>query len=84
VSFATHSFEEYYQSIRRFWRFGQRREVVSDIVTTEGEKNVLANLRRKSEAADKMFDALVQHMNDALGVRRAVAFTTTEELPGWL
>jgi hypothetical protein len=84
VSFPTHSFEEYYQSIRRFYRFGQTRTVVSDIVTTEGEKSVLANLQRKAEAADKMFADLTAHMNNAIGVDRSVRFTVREELPSWL
>lgn len=84
VSFPTHSFEEYYQTIRRFYRFGQTRPVVSDIVTTEGEKSVLANLQRKAHAADKMFADLVRHMNDAVGVERAAMFNNQEELPSWL
>lgn len=84
VSFPTHSFEEYYQSIRRFWRFGQRSEVVSDIVTTEGEKNVLANLQSKAIAADRMFSELTHHMHDALSIDRAVSFNVSEEVPQWL
>lgn len=84
VSFPTHSFEEYYQQVRRFWRFGQRRSVVSDIVTTEGEKSVLANLQRKSEAADKMFSALIRHMNNALSIDRGQTFGVREEIPLWL
>jgi hypothetical protein len=84
VSFPTHSFESYYQSIRRCWRFGQTQEVVSDIVTTEGEKDILSNLQRKSVAADKMFAGLVAHMNQAVGVSRSVNFTKQEEIPSWL
>lgn len=33
--FPSHSFEQYYQSVRRSWRFGQTRTVQVDIVTTE-------------------------------------------------
>lgn len=84
VSFPTHSFEGYYQSVRRCWRFGQTRQVVSDIVTTEGEKDILANLQRKSAAADKMFTALIGYMNDAIAVDRSTKFTKKEELPAWL
>lgn len=84
VSFPTHSFEEYYQSIRRFWRFGQTQPVVSDIIATEGEKNVLTNLQRKAEAADKMFADLTEHMTDALKINRSIDFTVAEELPSWL
>ena len=58
--------------------------MVSDIVTTEGEKSILANLQRKAVAADKMFNDLVTYMNDAIGIDRSVAFTKNEELPQWL
>lgn len=83
VSFPTHSFEAYYQSIRRCWRFGQTRPVVSDIVTTEGEKDVLTNLQRKSAAADAMFGELVQHMNDAIGIERGQNFLEKVGVPEW-
>ena len=78
------AFEQYYQSIRRCWRFGQTRAVVSDIVTTEGEKSVLANLQRKAQAADKMFADLVAHMNQAAGIDRSVNLTKRQEFPEWL
>jgi hypothetical protein len=84
VHFPTHSFEGYYQSIRRCWRFGQTQAVQVDIVTTEGEKGVLANLQRKSVAADKMFSGLVRHMSDAIGIERSVKFTKQEDVPAWL
>ena len=84
VSFPTHSFEEYYQSIRRFYRFGQTQEVISDIVTTEGEKGILANLQRKAKAADKMFSDLSKYMNDATDIERTTTFTQKMEAPAWL
>ena len=82
--FPSHSFEQYYQGVRRCWRFGQRREVRVDIVTTEGEQQVMENLQRKSQAADKMFSSLVQQMQDALHIERAITFTQKEQLPTWL
>jgi hypothetical protein len=84
VHFPTHSFEGYYQSIRRCWRFGQTRPVVVDIVTTEGEKDVLRNLQRKSAAADRMFLGLVRHMREVLHIDRANNFTQEAEIPSWL
>ena len=84
VSFPTHSYEGYYQSIRRCWRFGQKRQVISDIVTTEGEKDVLANLQRKGVAADKMFSDLIRHMNGGVNVDRTMKFTNQEGIPSWL
>jgi hypothetical protein len=84
VSFPSHSYEQYYQQTRRFWRFGQKFPVVSDIITTEGEKSVLQNLQRKSKAADAMFVAMIENMNEAAGISRAVQFTQKEGIPSWL
>lgn len=84
TSFPSHSFEQYYQGIRRCWRFGQKRPVKVDIVTTEGERGVLKNLQRKAQAADRMFSALVEHMNQSIKVNRGVRFTKSEEIPAWL
>lgn len=82
--FPTHSFEAYYQGVRRCWRFGQKRPVTVDIVTTEGDADVLKNLNRKAENADRMFAHLVREMNNALAIDRQRAFTNEEEIPSWL
>jgi len=82
--FPSHSYEQYYQGVRRCWRFGQSRQVQVDVVTTEGERGVMANLRRKAEQADKMFSSLVAHMNEAISVRRSETYTDTTEVPAWL
>lgn len=84
VTFASHSFEQTYQSIRRCHRYGQTRPVVVDTVMTEGEEGVRANLARKAEQADRMFASLVEHMNEAMGIRRLASFDTTMEVPSWL
>ena len=82
--FPSHSYEQYYQAIRRCWRFGQKSPVTVDIVTTPGGANALANLQRKAAQADKMFDQLVAHMNDALQIDRAREFEKKVETPVWL
>ena len=84
ITFASHSFEQYYQSIRRCWRFGQTKPVNVHIVTTEGEVEVMANLKRKAESADRMFAALVEHMNDAISIEREADFAEQERIPTWL
>jgi hypothetical protein len=83
VTFASHSFEQQYQSIRRCWRFGQSRAVVVDLVLSEGEQRVLANLRRKAAAADAMFTRLVAHMREAVALEEN-SDTTPVEVPAWL
>jgi hypothetical protein len=82
--FPSHSFEQWYQAIRRFWRFGQKRQVTVDVVTSEGERGVLANLQRKADAAEKMFAQLVSLMNNELSVNHNQKPTTKEIKPSWL
>lgn len=84
VTFASHSYEQYYQAVRRCWRFGQPNEVVVDLIVTEGERGIKENLKRKSEQADKMFTELVAHMNDALRIDRAHKYEKAMEAPVWL
>lgn len=81
--FPSHSFEEYYQSIRRFFRFGQARDVTVDIVVTEGQRGVMANLQRKARQADEMFSRLIVQMNNALAIDRATA-TKEMRIPEWV
>lgn len=82
--FPSHSFEAYYQSVRRFLRFGQTRPVQVDIVTTEGERNVIDNLQIKSDKADGMFDSLLRHTSHALHIDRGVEFSDTARIPRWI
>jgi hypothetical protein len=84
VTFASHSFEQHYQSVRRFWRFGQERPVVVDHVISDGEGRVLKNLQRKAERADHMFAEIVRHMRDELVLAKPREFSMREELPSWL
>lgn len=84
VYFPSHSYEQYYQAVRRCWRFGQKRPVQVDIITTEGERGVMANLKRKAMHADEMFSHLVAEMNHALAIDRANAMTKPIEVPAWM
>jgi hypothetical protein len=84
VYFPSHSFEQYYQSIRRCWRFGQKRSVEVDLIASEGEVGILGNMQRKAQQADVMFAALVEHMNEAIGIERSKQFTGSVRLPAWL
>lgn len=82
--FATHSFEQYYQSVRRSWRFGQKSAVTIDVIASEGETRVLSNLQRKQIAAEKMFTQLVELMADELKVQKKVYKPKITKLPKWL
>lgn len=58
----THSYERFYQAVRRCWRFGQESEVSVHVVLSEPERPVLTSIRRKEADAQKMAKAMVQHM----------------------
>jgi hypothetical protein len=82
--FPSHSFEQYYQGVRRCWRFGQTRPVRVDVITTPGEKGITTNLQRKAKAADRMFEALIAHMNAAIRIEKGRSHTQAMEVPSWL
>ena len=82
--FPSHSWEQYYQGVRRCWRFGQSKAVTVDIVTTKAECGVLENLQRKQAQADRMFASMVKHMRKELGIVRENPFQKQEEIPSWL
>jgi hypothetical protein len=82
--FPSHSFEQYYQCIRRFWRFGQERSVRVDLVTTQGESDVLENLQRKAAAAETMFASIVEHMNNELKLQQRASWPLPVEMPQWV
>jgi superfamily II DNA or RNA helicase len=84
VYFPSHSYEQYYQAVRRCYRFGQKKPVEVSIVATEGEARVMANLKHKSKAAEKMFDNLVREMNNATSIDHRYNYTNKEEIPSWL
>ena len=82
--FPTHSFEQYYQAVRRCWRFGQTKPVTVDVVTTEGGLEILRNLEAKSARADQMFEAVTRHMRDAQAVAHTQTYDHETEIPAWL
>lgn len=80
VYFPTFSYEQYYQAIRRFWRFGQQREVTVDLVYSDGQQRVLDSLIAKSEKADELFRKLNSSINSEFtnNIRR---YETPVQLP---
>lgn len=82
--FPSHSWEQYYQGVRRSLRFGQKFPVEIDIITTEGEMQVLENLQRKARQSDAMFSALVREMRNVLSIDKRVTFGELEVMPAWL
>ena len=58
------SYEQFYQAIRRCWRFGQKKTVDCHIVIADTEGAVMHNIKRKEEESGRMADSLVSHMAD--------------------
>jgi hypothetical protein len=82
--FPSHSFEQWYQSIRRCWRFGQKNTVRIDVVSSEGEAGVLANMNRKADQSEAMFSKLVSLINQELRIEKTNRHTNLQRIPSWL
>ncbi len=63
VFFPTFSYEQYYQAIRRFWRFGQKRNVVIDLVISDGQTRILQALQQKTQKAIELHKNLTKNVN---------------------
>ena len=63
VFFPTWSYEQYYQSIRRFWRFGQKRDVTVELVISDGQKRVIDSLQQKTKKAIELHKSLTENVN---------------------
>lgn len=63
VFFPTWSYEQYYQAIRRFWRFGQKSDVTIDMVISDGQTRVLEALDQKTKKAIELYDNLTKNVN---------------------
>ena len=82
--FPSHSYEQYYQGVRRCWRFGQKNPVYVDTVTSEGEGRVSENIKRKARDAEIMFAKLIKHMSNELQIERESFTKTVISLPQFL
>jgi superfamily II DNA or RNA helicase len=63
VFFPTFSYEQYYQAIRRFWRFGQTKDVTIDMVISDGQTRVVEALQQKTQKAIQLHENLTQNVN---------------------
>lgn len=60
------SFEQYYQAVRRCWRFGQKKPVDVHIILSEAETAILKNIERKQEDYDRMAEEMSKNTKDIL------------------
>jgi len=86
------SYEDFYQAVRRCWRFGQQQSVNVYVVTAETEGAVVANIRRKDAQAKILSDSMVEHMRELMQQQLHGAARTKDpykptmpmEVPQWL
>lgn len=82
--FPSHSWEQYYQAIRRCLRFGQKHAVRANIIATEGQHGVMRSLQRKTEQASNLFASITKFANAAIYIDGGFKFTNQERIPTWL
>lgn len=86
------SYEMFYQIVRRFWRFGQKKPVNAHVIISDLEGAVLANIKRKESDAKRMADEMIHHMADISSIeikgskKQTLTYnpTQTMRLPKWL
>lgn len=61
--FPTFSYEQYYQAIRRFWRFGQKNDVKLDLIISDGQSRVIQAIDEKTKKAQELYLNLVANVN---------------------
>ncbi|NLO71992.1 MAG: helicase [Porphyromonadaceae bacterium] len=72
IYFPTWSYEQYYQAIRRFWRFGQKNEVAVDLIISDGQKRVIDTLLYKKKKADEFQQTIRQSYAKQLHIKKEI------------
>jgi hypothetical protein len=72
------SYEQFYQAVRRCWRFGQKNSVNVHIIISESEGAVLSNIKRKESDAMELAKGMVEHMAD---ISKAILHDNEYQIP---
>lgn len=83
VYFPTWSYEQYYQSVRRFWRFGQKRNVTVNLVLSDGQKRVIDTLLYKTKKAKEFNDYIYKSTQKKLEISKK-EFNKEIQLPTFI
>lgn len=84
------SYEQFYQAVRRCWRFGQEHHVTAYVITASTEGAVAANIRRKEADAESLATELVKHVsvysnvNATKRIKTEYRAATRIVIPNWL
>jgi superfamily II DNA or RNA helicase len=71
------SYEQFYQAVRRCWRFGQDKDVFAHVITTDLEGAVVRNIERKDQQSKEMMAGMVNHMKDEM--KKNIGATVNEK-----
>lgn len=79
----SHSYEQFYQAVRRCWRYGQKNPVQVDVVVSDQETAIVANVLKKGEASDEMQRQMVKRSrrimdDDAMTERDTMPYMTDD------
>lgn len=86
------SFEQFYQALRRCWRYGQTHPVSAQIIISERELNILDNIKQKQKQMEEMQSGMIALMRDVTmremkkTTRIVEEYRPTEEMevPAWI
>lgn len=81
------SYEMYYQAIRRFYRFGQKREVHAHIAMAETELAIWQTIKRKQQDHEEMKKQMFEAMSREVlkkGIKEDYIATEVAKLPSFL
>lgn len=67
--FPTFSYEQWYQAIRRFWRYGRTDKVIADMIYTDGQKRIIDSMDAKTQKAITLFDKLNSELNSNFEIK---------------
>ena len=82
----SHSYEQFYQAIRRAWRFGQKNQVDCHVVISDTETSIWQNIQRKAKDHDDMKRRMADAMNgfQLLSGKKAYLNSNRIQLPDFL
>ena len=83
VFFPTYSYEQYYQALRRFYRFGQKNNVTVDLVISDGQTGVMKAIQTKTKKAKELYENLNKNVNGQFH-QTIKEFNKTIELPKFI
>lgn len=74
----SHSYEQFYQAVRRCWRYGQTQPVSVDVVVSDQETAIVANVISKRDASDEMKDQMTRR---SMRIRTDESMTARDSMP---